>query len=173
MGLSDFWSEAGNGTKAVAIIASCCCVGLILFVILLGALMPDLNTISQMATDSDDMNTLINDIKNDSSIAFNDSDNDSDLDSDIDEDDSDLQVKITTKGKWSAHIGDTTTSKGYKGKGNRTINIHEDYDSIGVAVQKETNDKEPLKVEIIHDGNVLSKESTRKKYGVVSLGASV
>jgi hypothetical protein len=177
MGVSDFWNEASNGTKAVTIILSCCCVGLILFVILLGVLMPDLNTISQMANDSEDMNNLIKDIENDSSI-INDLDNDSDIDDEDDsdsddKDDIDLQVRITTKGKWSAHIGDATTSKGYKGKGNKTINIHEDYESIGVAAQKETNDKEPLKVEIIHDGKVVSKEITRKKYGVVSLGASV
>lgn len=31
MGFSDFWNEASDGKKAVTIIASCCCVGLIIF----------------------------------------------------------------------------------------------------------------------------------------------
>lgn len=178
MGFSEFWNEASDGKKAVTIIVSCCCVGLILCVALVALIMPDLNTLSEIAND-DEINDLVEDVMNNTTnntTAFIDNleDMDDDLDNDSDDDlDDDLQVKITTKGKWSAHIGDQTTSKAYEGKGNKKINIHKDYDVIGVAVQKETDDTEPLKVEIIDDGKVVSKEKTSEKYGVVSLSASV
>ena len=120
MGFSEFWNEASDAKKAVTIIVSCCCVGLILVAGLVGLLMPDLNTVSQLAN-SDEMNDLINNITNDTSNITDDLDNNTD---NVDDLDNDLQVKITTKGKWSAHIGDTSTSKAYKGKGNKTINIH-------------------------------------------------
>lgn len=173
MGFSDFWNEASDGKKAVTIIASCCCVGLIIFVVLLGLLMPDLNTIEKFAND-DDIKNIMDAVENNTTVNINEmDDNDTDDVDDIDEYDDDLQVKITTKGKWSAHIGNQTTSKAYEGKGNKIISIHKDYDVIAAAVQKETKDEEPLKVEIIDDGKVVSKEKTREEYGVVTVSASV
>ena len=49
MGFSDFWNEASDGKKALTIVESCCCVGLIIFALLVGLIMSDLNTLLKLA----------------------------------------------------------------------------------------------------------------------------
>lgn len=82
-------------------------------------------------------------------------------------------IDISTEGKWTAHIDNKITNTTYKGIDDQEIYIHDDCDIIVANVQKDSDNKEPLTVEIIDNGVVISEKSTNKKYGAVTVYATL
>lgn len=84
--------------------------------------------------------------------------------------DSDVQVRITCKGKWSGSIGVGTSISSYSGKGDKIINLDgSSSDIVSASIQKQSDSNGKLKVEIIKNGKVVKEASTTSAYGVVSL----
>lgn len=156
-GFKEQWDEFSLGLKIFSVILICC-VGLAVVGGIIGLLTPDANTPQQTLTGFADNLTGA---KNSSG-------------GDVIVSDGELEIRISCPVKWSASIGDKSTSTMYDGTGDAVIEVNPDkYDVIAAAVQKTNAGKEKLKVQIVKDGKVVDEGTTTEDYGVVTVSATV
>lgn len=148
------FKNASTGKKILAVIL-CCCIGLSLFGVIGGLLIPDSNTDGSYADYVDNVGALS-------------SGSSSGLDDQIG--DAAVQIKVTCDGQWHGSVAVESTTESYSGYGDKIINVDADSsDIVGVAFQKEDSGNGKLKVELIKNGKVVEEESTTDDYGVVSM----
>jgi hypothetical protein len=145
MGLKDIWN-GGTGGK-IGIIAGACCIGLILIVLIGGAISPDANTKT-------------------TTTSGNSTDNDTTEKVDG------WQVQIITEDSWSGSVGGDSSQSSYQGKGNKTIDLGTEPKIVSASIQKKGQNSKELKVQILKDGEVKEKSSTTAEFGVATASAS-
>lgn len=158
--LTNFWNDQGNGSK-IAIVASVCCVGLLILFAIGSMVSPDKNT----ATTPTNTTTTTTPVPATSTPSSDSSSSSSTTSGDV-------QIQVIYSGSWTGNYGDASGGQSVEGTGSKTYTISGDPNVVSAVFQKSSDSSGTLTVNIIKNGQVVETKSTSAAYGVVSVGHS-